>query len=345
MKKRNLSFACVVSLISLLMVLAPACSGKAEDANFRITGPGFLGMSLPADFRAFDPVSPWNTKIAPNPPIDPYSKLIIARLKHTCPTLTGSFILWTVPLFVINAANSPKVTVFIKGNNVNPILDPNETRVVTGVPIPEGVWPDPAEDGHMLLVDPLLMRSWSFTQAKRLSSNTWSVYGINTWDLTGLGYRSPDSGRLSHSDGSRGSGFPLIAGLIRPEEIEAGIIRHALVFASPVNRKTVLCAPPASTTDGWREGIEFIPEGTRLQLDPNLDLDSLNLSYAAKIIARALQEYGMFCGDNSEVLKLYFQNLGEKGNVWVKKYDYIPDLKKIPLCRFRVLKCNQFPSR
>ena len=302
---------------------------------------GLLGMSLPADFRPFAPTSPWNTPIPPDPAVDPYSEMIIARMRHECDVLSGSFDAWTTPLFVINAAKSPKAMVFIQGDCVNPILDPDETRVVRDIPIPEGVFPDPSEDGHMLLVDTLLKRSWSFTQARRLSRTVWSVYGINTWDLNGAGFRPPSMGRLSCSDGSRGSGFPLIAGLIRPEEIEAGEIRHALVFASPVNRKGVLCSPPASATDGGREGPDFIPEGARLQLDPDLDLDALGLSYAAKVIAKALQRYGMFCGDNSAVLKLYFQNLGEGANIWKTKYHYIPDLKKIPVDKFRVLKCNR----
>jgi len=342
MKKSNKCIATFgLSVLVFFMVFSLACKGKAEDTGSSPGGNGLLGMSLSANFRAFDSSSPWNTPIQPNPPLDPYSGIIIARLKHACDPLSGSFARWTTPLFVIDASKCPKATVYITGGSVNPILDPNETRVVSGIPMPEGVWPDPSENGHMLLLDPLLHRSWSFTQARRLSRNTWSVFGINTWDLNGPGYRPPHMGRLSYSDGSRGSGFPLIAGLIRPEEIEAGEIKHALVFGSPINRKGVFCSPPASATDGWKIGVDYIPEGVRIQLDPNLDIDSLGLSYAAKVIARALQRYGMFCGDNSGVFKLYFQNLGEKGSVWETKYQYIPDLKKIPTGKFRVLRCNQ----
>jgi len=327
-------------ILVFLMVLTPACKGKAEDTNSKTGGAGLLGMSLPADFRAFSDSSPWNSPIPPNSPVDPYSDIIIARLEHECKVLSGSFVLWTTPLFEIDTSKSLKATVFITGDNINPILDPNETRVVSGVPMPEGIWPDPSENGHMLLVDTSLRRSWSFTQAKQLSINTWQVFGINTWDLNGLGYRPPHMGRLSYSDGSRGSGFPLIAGLIRPEEIESGEIKHALVFGSPINRKGVFCSPPASATDGWRDGPDFIPEGARLQLDPSLNIDSLNLSRATTIIMKALQKYGMYNGDNSGVFKLYFQNLG-KGSVWETKYQYIPDLEKIPVDKFRVLKCNQ----
>ena len=138
----------------------------------------------------------------------------------------------------------------------------------------------------------------------------------------------------------------MIAGLIRPEEIEAGEIRHALLCATPVNRKAAqyggsseLCSPPASRTDGYGYGVEYIPEGARIQLDPNLDLDSLALSEGSKTVARAMQKYGMIVGDNSRAFKVYFQNIGPDGEVW-EKYGYFQDLKNIPVERLRVLKCN-----
>ena len=57
--------------------------------------------------------------------------------------------------------------------------------------------------------------------------------------------------------------------------------------------------------------------GVRLQLDPELDLESLGLSREVKVIARALQSYGMFNGDSTHnTFKIYFQNLGPDGGKW-----------------------------
>ena len=67
-------------------------------------------------------------------------------------------------------------------------------------------------------------------------------------DLTGSGVRPmADSNPTWYtSHGPRACGFPLIAGLIRTEEIEAGRIDHALVLAYPHIRAGIYTSP-AST--------------------------------------------------------------------------------------------------
>ncbi|MBF0565696.1 MAG: hypothetical protein HQK89_10670, partial [Nitrospirae bacterium] len=247
--------------------------------------------------------------------------------------------------FVIDSQKSPKVDVRTLSENLDPAVDPNGTGIAKGLPIPDGVWPDPMSDAHMLLVDPKARKSWDFSRARKMS-NGWMASTIAVWDLNGPGFRAPFKGNNWWTYGSRGSGFPLIAGLIRPEEIEAGEIKHALVFASPINRrsssaggKSELCSPTASRTDAAENGTQFIAEGARLQLDPSLNLDTLNLSPATKIIARAMQKYGMYDGDNASDLVIYFQNLGPDGGKW-KNYNMFQDLQNIPIDKFRVLKCN-----
>ncbi|MBF0345405.1 MAG: hypothetical protein HQL06_14385 [Nitrospirae bacterium] len=308
--------------------------------------PGFLGTSLPAGFRPFSPDSPWNTPIPPNPQIDKFSKDMIGHLKKTAGELRGNLVKWTIPLFVVDSKKSPKVDVLTIAEHLDPNVDPKGSGIAAGLPIPDGVWPDPEADGHMLLVDPVAMKSWDFSRARRLSDNKWVASTISVWDLKGAGYRTPFKGQYWWTYGSRGSGFPLIAGLIRPEEIEAGEIKHALVFATPINRKSLvpagqaeLCSPPASRTDGTEDGPQFIPEGARMQLDPFLDLNTLNLSPATKVIAHAMQKYGMYNGDNAGRFVIYFQNLGDSSNVW-GRYNYFSDLKNIPLDKFRVLQCS-----
>ncbi|KKR31055.1 MAG: hypothetical protein UT63_C0086G0007 [Candidatus Gottesmanbacteria bacterium GW2011_GWC2_39_8] len=307
---------------------------------------GYLGMSLPANFKAFGPNCPWNTPIPKNPETDSFSELMINNLKYKAKVLKIDTKKWTIPLFVIDSKNSPKVDVKTTSIYLYYTVDPDENGIAEGIPIPEGVWPDPEKDGHMLLIDPKVRKSWDFSRAKKLPDGSWIASRIDVWDLNGPGFRDPFSGKYWWTSGARGSGFPLIAGLIRPEEIEAGEINHALVFASPINRKATfpegkpqLCSPPASVTDGEEIGYEYIPEGARLQLDPALDIDSLNLSPATMVIVRAMQKYGMYNGDGSSDFKIYSQNLGPDGGIW-SKYSYFDDLKNIPIERFRVLKCN-----
>jgi hypothetical protein len=306
---------------------------------------GYLGMSLPAGFRAFSELSPWNTPILNPAEADPFSKAMIGRLQREAVILRGAFVKWTVPVHVIDSRQCPRVSVRSSSGEKNRDVDPNGDGIVEDLPIPPDIWPDPARDGHMILVDPHARKSWEFSRFGRDTNGQYIASGISVWDLDGLGFRLPFEGRFWWTYGSNGAGTPLIAGLIRPEEIEAGEIRHALMCSTPVNRKSsraggkMEVCPPACKTDGQGIGPDTIPEGARLQLDPSLDLNRLGLSPAVKIVARAMQEYGMIVTDGARDFKVYFQNLGPDGGKW-GKWSGFDDLNKIPITSFRVLQCD-----
>jgi hypothetical protein len=316
-------------------VSLPPASGNA----------GYLGMSLPAGFRAFSELSPWNTPILNPAEVDRSSKAMIGRLQREARTLRGAFGKWTVPVHVIDSTSCPRVKVRSISGEKNRDIDPDGDGIVEEVPIPPGVWADPSKDGHMVLVDPGVRKSWEFSHFGQDTNGGYVASGISIWDLEGLGFRLPFEGRLWWTYGSNGAGTPLIAGLIRPEEIEAGEIRHALMCATPINRKTsrpggrLEVCPPASKTDGQQIGPDFIPEGARLQLDPALDLEQLNLSPAVMVVARAMQKYGLLVTDGARDFKVYFQNLGPDGGAW-QHWKGLDDLNKIPIVSFRVLKCD-----
>ena len=142
------------------------------------------------------------------------------------------------------------------------------------------------------------------------------------------------------SHGTRACGYPLVAGLIRAEAVRAGRIDHALAIAYP-HIRAGLYTPPASTAQ-TRIGDQAIktrgiPCGGRIQLDPTLNLDSLGLSAGAKVVARALQEYGAFVGDFSGGISLYADNSPRARAMFAGVLsDY--DLAMIDPRRFRVLK-------
>lgn len=322
-----------VRVIGFVLWAATAGSAAAEAP----------GMSLPAGFRPFHPASPWNTPIPENATVAADSEVIVRRLKEAAGRLKEDHRKWSVPLFVVDAESAPRVSVLFARES-NPLLDPDKAGIVRGVPIPAGAWPDPESDGHMLVVDPERMISWDFARARRNNQGSWTVSRLDIWDLKGMGVRRPFTGKGWWTYGARGSGMPLIAGLVRAEDIKAGEIRHALVFSSPITRKstipggpTELC-PPASRTDGTHVGPDTLLMGARLQLDPALDLGSLDLSPEVRVIATALKVYGMYNSDSTDkAFKIYLQNLGPDGGAW--KTMNFDGLGRIPVERFRVLEC------
>jgi hypothetical protein len=231
---------------TLLLLVLATCFGLINSGNIAIAdklSAKPTGMSLPANFRPFHAKSPWNTPIPDNPEIDPASPAMMQRLALAAKRLKTDVTKWTVPLFVVDAVPGPRVTVsFTK--DPNPLLDPEKKGFVEGLPIPPNAWPDPKPDGHMLIIDPKLMISWDFSRVQKLANGQWKASRIDVWDLKGMGVRKPFKGKTWWTYGARGSGMPLIAGLIRPEEIEAGVIHHALVFAAPTNRKSMVSGGP-----------------------------------------------------------------------------------------------------
>jgi hypothetical protein len=218
-----------------------------------------------------------------------------------------------------------------------------------GVPLQRDMWAEPTADGHIIVLDPQQHTSWEMSRFEWLSDGTPKSTTFNVWDLRGSGAGSPQAPGRWQTIGGRGSGFPLIAGLLRPEELVAGEVRHALVFTNRKNRRAEngqdIFIPPASRSDGRCPGNQFPIEGMRFQLDPALterDFDAWGLSKEARLVARALQRYGMYLGDNGGPMAIQVQllkkDLVTSHSEWERMFPNLFDsIEKIPTNRFRVV--------
>jgi len=182
-----------------------------------------------------------------------------------------------------------------------------------------------------------------------LADGTPTCSTFNVWDLSGNGHGDSNEGQRWKARGGRGSGFPEIAGLFRPEELAEGEIRHALVFSYPENRMAAdsskVFLSPACRSDGQFVGSSYPIEGMRLQLSPSVtesDFDTWGLNREGKILARALQKYGMFLGDNGGAMGVYPQLLDPDATAnqaaWEAQFPGLfRNVDKIPSNRFRVI--------
>lgn len=180
------------------------------------------------------------------------------------------------------------------------------------IPIPAAAAPDGENDAHITIVDTDSRMAYDLWQARQEPDGQWSTNSAIAYSIDGTGvfgrgdFSAIGNNESIHYYGScRASGVPSIAGLIMQQEIRAGRIAHKLAFACSFPALQTFCAPPAVWTDGWRPG--GIPEGITMRLDPGLNLDSLGLSPAGKIVARALQEYGAVLVDYAGGTTLYAQ--------------------------------------
>lgn len=342
----------LIEAMLLLIVLTMGCSPRRELIHVSTSTPDQNGlpptltsntspteMSKPIEEKVpYTKNSPWNTPIGASPKYDVHSDEMVANLRLSN---KGQIITagegFNYPVYFADE-NTPRWDIPCLRNECT-IASSNQnvvrTDIVQDIPIPVGAQPADDTDGRMIIIDTVTYTEYDLVHAQRTAkgweAGTVSIYNI-LWDGTSV----------RHS--SRGSGIPGYAGLLRPWEIRQGRIEHALAFGytEPALDK---CVFPASKTDGDSTIPFAIPEGARLQLDPSLteaDFDQMGLDRAGKIIARALQEYGMISVDHSGSFKIYVEDL--INNPFVSENWTDPDLSLtkesiygIPYTSFRVL--------
>ncbi|MEM9068051.1 MAG: hypothetical protein AAGE52_06070 [Myxococcota bacterium] len=253
-------------------------------------------------WRPFTPDSPWNTPIAVSATVHPESAALIAGLRDSAPGM-GIFVnipQFSVPVYWVDGS-TPLVEVVGAVTNIG-------MPGTFMAPVPTGAMAAGGDDRHLSVARRDTGDAWDMIGA-RFEGGRWRADLASTSDLNGSGVRPPKNGEQEWfvSHGARACGYPLLAGLIRVEEMEAGRIEHALVLGYPGIRSRFY-TPPASTAQATFPLISpdaGMPCGARVQLDPSVDVESLGLSPAGVVVARALQEYGAFVGDFSGAITIY----------------------------------------
>lgn len=268
----------------------------------------------------FSPSSFWNTPLPDNAPTHPESDhfLKLSRQAIDAPGMHINLHEWTVPIYRV-PADTPRVLVTRRMQddpqsqsflaNSKPYLHEGHRLGLypdfeKGVPLPTWARPDPQEDAHVAVVCEETGEAWDMWGARRNQDGTWQTCTGMAYSLDGSGIFEPSNfaarnGESIHPYGpSRATGVPAIAGLIRHEDVLAGRIPHKLLFAARCSGLLAHYFPPTIWTDGGVPGGP--PGGAVLQLDPTLDLSTMDLSLGARIVARALQEFGAVLVDYAE---------------------------------------------
>ncbi len=307
-------------LLGAAALAGGAAAGAAAPAEEGATPPAARRRA----WRPFSNKSPFNTPIPPEAPVHPNSAAIIRNLcGDAVPARTRLWVnieRWSIPVH-----NVPEEGAVVRTVRCDRKAYSGFEEVT--LPVWPGAVPDPLSDAHMVVLDRPNGCAWDFWGA-RWRDGQLQTKAANRVDLAGDG--------LVPEGGCRLVGFALLAGLIRPEEIAAGRIDHALVFAyDNLDRSHVW---PASRHAGRRCPPNSIPCGGLVQLDPELDIESLDLPPAGKMIARALQEYGMYMSDYAGGLAIYAENpLGRAEDPWPKLGLTTRSPANIPVERMRVI--------
>lgn len=123
------------------------------------------------------------------------------------------------------------------------------------------------------------------------------------------------------------AGLPILPGLVRYDEVEAGFVDHAIRITFERTRRAYLS--PASHFASEECGSTLPPMGMRLRLREGYELGGM--SPEARTIAQALKTYGAIVADNGS----NFYITGASDSRWDD--DALSDLKQIPGSAFEVV--------
>ena len=154
-------------------------------------------------------------------------------------------------------------------------------------PIPDAPLVEDGSDRHILMLDKDACRLYELYGAQEVDG-AWEAGSGAQWDL--------DSNALRPLDwtSADAAGLPILPGLVRYDELVAGRILHALRFTAPVTRRAYIY--PARHWASSSTSTSLPPMGLRLRLKSTANL--AGLSPQARVIAVALQRYGMILADN-----------------------------------------------
>lgn len=210
---------------------------------------------------------------------------MIALIKSRCGhNLSNTYVLsqdYSTPVYFSNAKTLKKdIDIYL--------YPPPKVSTIKNVPILEGATAAKGSDKHMAIVDKsdgCVYEFWSFKGKKAASGNAISM---------------SSNGIYTDGRSTVAAGWSQLQGLIWPKELQEGVINHALSFTIPVTNKNGFVSPATSNDGALSNHPYAIPEGTLIRINPSILIDTLsNLGPIEKIVYKAIQKYGMYCGDTN----------------------------------------------
>jgi hypothetical protein len=277
---------------ALLVLLVAACQEPNDPSALIPTdsgSPGVPGLGANASLngrRLFPGDNPWNQDIS-TVPVDANSATLIAHCGGG--NLHPDFgTVWNdapngIP-YVVVTGTQPRVAVTFDYDDES---DAGPYPVPPNAPIEGGA--QSRGDRHVLIVDRDNWRLYElFAAYPQNGGQIWragsgAIFDLNSNALRPAGWTSADA-----------AGLPILAGLVRYDEVVEQEIPHALRFTCSATRRAYTA--PARHFASSRTDASYPPMGMRVRLRADYDLSGFPRE--AQTILRALKRYGMFLADN-----------------------------------------------
>jgi hypothetical protein len=152
-------------------------------------------------------------------------------------------------------------------------------------------------DCHLIVWAPEANRLYEMWRANIDASDTFYGGCLAVWDTSRI---YGPHGRGLQCSSADAAGFPIAPLLFTADEVASGEIRHAIRFILPNDRVQEGFVPPATHGTRTTGGAGAPYYGVHFRLRRDYDVASLP-SEGARVVARALQHYGMFHADGGNI--------------------------------------------
>lgn len=242
---------------------------------------------IAVDCPLFPPDSIWNTPVD-SLPVDAQSDAYIASIGPDTGMHAdfGSGLYEGLPLgipFVRVPANQPPMAIRFE---VAEESDSGPYPVPLDAPVEGGSCG--TGDRHVIVVQEETCQLYEIYDASPQLDGSWQAFGGARFDLASHALRPVE---WTSADAA---GLPILPGLVRYEEIAAGVIPHALRFTASLTREEYVW--PARHQAGASTDANVSPMGQRFRLKAGVDIGAF--SPTNQIILQALKTYGMLLADN-----------------------------------------------
>jgi hypothetical protein len=227
-----------------------------------------------------------------------------------------------IPITVVSGSH-PKVHVkFMYSSESDHVRYPlgNDTKIEGGK--------NASGDRHAIVVDKKTCVDYE-TWLTRDTAHGWTAGSGAVWPLDSNKLREKPKLNLGPNGltSADAAGLPILAGLLRPNEVKAGYVGHAIRFTAPVSSEHFIW--PAEHEAGSKKSLNYPPMGARFRLKASFSL--AGYSRDTKVVLRAMKTFGLILADNGS--SWYFQ--GAASNAWSNTM--IAQLKTIPARAFQAV--------
>jgi hypothetical protein len=295
----------LASAAALLLVAASTVPSSAAPSQTSRPVPKIAGCPL------FPPDNPWRRNIT-HTPVSRHSAAWVRSIGahlHLHPDF-GSNPAYGIPYEVVpkDQRRVPiHFTAYGDESDPGPYPIPRDARIEAG------------SDRHVLVASRNchLYEMFDSHRARRgWDAASGAIFNLRSDRLRPDGWTSADA-----------AGLPILPGLVRPDEIRAGHIDHALRFTVETTQRGYI--HPATHQAGATNSPNYPPMGARFRLKASYPLKGF--TGAARIILVCLKHYGMFVADNGG-------NWYISGATWRGWNDHnLDQLKRVPGSAFQAV--------